>query len=64
MTDRDFLQQRTTNANGNTIWRDSPLIRAAKLGHIAVLDGIHQIHSSTISVLHRFVKKFIFFFQT
>lgn len=53
MTARDFVQQRTTTANGDTIWRDSPLIRAAKNGTIAILDGIHRIHSSTISVLHR-----------
>lgn len=53
MTARDFVQQRTTTPTGDTIWRDSPLIRAAKNGSIAVLDGIHRIHSSTISVLDR-----------
>lgn len=55
MTARDFVQQRTTKINGDTIWRDSPLVRAAKNGHIAVLDGIHRIHNSTISILHRLV---------
>lgn len=55
MTARDFIQQRTTKLNGDTIWRDSPLVRAAKNGHIAILDGIHRIHNSTISILHRFV---------
>lgn len=54
MTARDFVQQRTTTPTGDTIWRDSPLIRAAKNGSIAVLDGIHRIHSSTISVLDRY----------
>lgn len=53
MTARDFVQQRTTTPTGDTVWRDSPLIRAAKNGSIAILDGIHRIHSSTISVLHR-----------
>lgn len=53
MTARDFVQQRTTTSTGDTIWRDSPLIRAAKNGSIAVLDGIHRIHNSTISVLDR-----------
>lgn len=53
MTTRDFLQQRTTTASGNTVWRDSALVRAAKSGSIAILDGIHRIHSSTISILHR-----------
>lgn len=55
MTARDFVQQRTTTAIGDTVWRDSPLIRAAKIGSIAILDGIHRIHSSTVSVLHRLV---------
>lgn len=53
MTARDFVQQRTTTPTGDTVWRDSPLIRAAKKGTIAVLDGIHRIHNSTISILHR-----------
>lgn len=53
MTARDFLQQRSTTSTGDTIWTDSPLIRAAKNGCIAVLDGIHRIHSSTFSILHR-----------
>lgn len=55
MTARDFIQQRTTTVAGDTIWQDSPLIRAAKNGHISVLDGIHRVHNSTISFLHRFV---------
>lgn len=53
MTARDFVQQRTTTAAGDTVWRDSALIRAAKTGAIAVLDGVHRIHNSTIGVLHR-----------
>lgn len=53
MTARDFVQQRTTTVTGDTVWRDSPLVSAAKNGHIAILDGIHRIHNSTISVLHR-----------
>lgn len=53
MTARDFVQQRTTTAAGDTVWRDSALIRAAKTGAVAVLDGIHRIHNSTIGVLHR-----------
>lgn len=54
MTARDLVQQRTTKINGDTIWRDSGLVRAAKNGNICVLDGIHRIHNSTISILHRF----------
>lgn len=55
MTARDMIQQRTTKVNGDTVWRDSALVRAARAGHIAVLDGVHRIHSSTISALHRLV---------
>lgn len=53
MTARDLIQQRTTKLNGDTIWRDSSLVRAARNGHIAVLDGINRIHNSTIAILHR-----------
>lgn len=53
MTARDLIQQRTTLDNGDTIWQLSPLIKAALEGKIAILDGIHRIHPSTLSVLHR-----------
>uniref|UniRef100_A0A6B2E9N1 von Willebrand factor A domain-containing protein 8 n=1 Tax=Phlebotomus kandelakii TaxID=1109342 RepID=A0A6B2E9N1_9DIPT len=55
MTGRDLIQQRTTKLNGDTIWRDSALLRAALAGHVAVLDGVHRIHNSTVSILHRLV---------
>ena len=44
MTSRDLLQQRTTQPNGDTIWRYSPLVTAALEGKMAVLDGVHRIH--------------------
>lgn len=53
MTSRDLIQQRATLDNGDTVWRFSPLINAAIEGKIAVLDGIHRIHPSTLTVLHR-----------
>ncbi|KAF5289201.1 hypothetical protein FQR65_LT00087 [Abscondita terminalis] len=55
MTSRDLIQQRTTLDNGDTVWRFSPLVHCAIDGRIAVLDGIHRIHPSTVSVLHRLV---------
>ncbi|XP_077256082.1 von Willebrand factor A domain-containing protein c12.2 isoform X4 [Temnothorax americanus] len=55
MTSRDLIQQRTTSLNGDTVWRDSPLVDAALHGKLAVLDGINRIHSSTLAVLHRLV---------
>lgn len=55
MTSRDLIQQRTTLNNGDTVWEFSPLVNAALEGKIAILDGIHRIHPSTLSVLHRLV---------
>lgn len=55
MTSRDLLQQRTTLPNGDTIWRYSPLVKAAMEGKLAVLDGIHRINPGTIAVVHRLV---------
>lgn len=55
MTSRDLVQQRITTVTGDTIWKDSPLVRAAKNGTVAVLDGINRLHKSTITVLQRLV---------
>lgn len=54
MTARDLVQQRTTLNNGDTVWRNSALVDAALKGHMAVLDGLHRIHGSTLAVLHRY----------
>lgn len=53
MTARDLLQQRTTDRNGDTVWKNSPLITAAIEGSLAVLDGLHRCDPSTITVLQR-----------
>lgn len=53
MTSRDLIQQRTTLDTGDTVWRNSALVNAALEGKIALIDGIHRIHPSTLSVLHR-----------
>ncbi|KAK4880988.1 hypothetical protein RN001_004307 [Aquatica leii] len=55
MTSRDLVQQRTTLDNGDTVWKFSPLVQCAIEGKIAVIDGIHRIHPSTASILHRLV---------
>ncbi|XP_037937936.1 von Willebrand factor A domain-containing protein 8 isoform X2 [Teleopsis dalmanni] len=55
MTSRDLVQQRITTVEGDTIWRDSPLVRAAKNGSVAILNGIHHLHKSTATVLQRLV---------
>lgn len=55
ITSRDLIQQRTTLGNGDTVWRNSVLIDAALEGRIAVIDGIHRVHPSTLTVIHRLV---------
>lgn len=52
MTSRDLVQQRITH-EGDTLWRDSPLVRCAKSGGVVVLNGIHRLHKSTATVLQR-----------
>ena len=53
MTSRDLVQQRITNVNGDTVWKLSTLILAALNGKIAVLDGLHKVHTSTLSIINR-----------
>lgn len=55
MSTRELIQMRNTRQNGDTEWVDSALVRAAKAGHVIVLDGIHRLHSSTMSIIHRLV---------
>ncbi|CAG0920479.1 unnamed protein product [Notodromas monacha] len=55
MTARDLLQQRGTSSNGDTYWRISPLVSAVLNGRLAVLDGLHRVHPSTLNVIHRLV---------
>lgn len=52
---RQLLQRRGTLPNGDTIWEDSTLIRAALLGRIAVLDGIEQMIPGTLATLQELV---------
>ncbi|KAH7478903.1 hypothetical protein KRP22_011039 [Phytophthora ramorum] len=56
MTARDLLQRRTTDSHGNTRWEDSPLIHAARNGHLAVLDGVHRLGSDSLGVLQRLIQ--------
>lgn len=56
MTSRDLIQQRTTLMNGDTVWKNSALITAALEGKLAVLDGIHRLHPSTLAVIYRLVQ--------
>uniref|UniRef100_S4RJF5 von Willebrand factor A domain-containing protein 8 n=1 Tax=Petromyzon marinus TaxID=7757 RepID=S4RJF5_PETMA len=55
MTARELLQQRVTLANGDTAWRPSPVVTAARDGSLLLLDGIHRVNPGTLSLLHRLV---------
>lgn len=55
MTARDLLQQRYTLSNGDTAWRSSPLVNAAREGKLVLLDGIHRVNAGTLAVLQRLI---------
>merc|ERR1719203_927059 len=48
MVSRDLLQRRTTDNFGNTTWQNSPLLRAAIRGEVAVLDGVHRLEKGIL----------------
>lgn len=56
MSARDFLQTRDTDINGNTVWRNSPLVDAALNGHLCVLDPIECLAPGVISSLSRLLQ--------
>ena len=51
MTARDLLMVRGTNESGDTSWRETPLIRAARKGTMVILDGIDKLRSDTLTSL-------------
>ncbi|XP_078476161.1 von Willebrand factor A domain-containing protein 8 isoform X3 [Lampetra planeri] len=55
MTARELLQQRVTLVNGDTAWRPSPVVTAARDGSLLLLDGIHRVNPGTLALLHRLV---------
>ncbi|CAG8493642.1 14499_t:CDS:2 [Racocetra fulgida] len=57
MSSRDLLQRRSTTFAGDTVWENSPLVRASISGHLAVLDGIDTLSGGTLMVLERLVKE-------
>lgn len=53
---RELLQQRITNANGDTLWQNTPLVEAALHGRLLVLDGIHRLNNDTLVSLQRIIQ--------
>lgn len=63
MTSRDLVQHRVTTADGDTIWRDSPLVRAAKNGTVAILKDFQRLHKSAATILQRYSYRYTKFFS-
>lgn len=55
MSSRDLLQRRNIDADGNTYWVDSELVRAAKAGNVCVLDGVDTVDQGMISSIAQLV---------
>ncbi|TPX32182.1 hypothetical protein SmJEL517_g04613 [Synchytrium microbalum] len=53
MSARDLMQRRSTNLLGDTIWENSPLIKAAIEGSIAILDQIEVLSFGTLATIQR-----------
>eukprot|EP00434_Breviolum_minutum_P000157 symbB.v1.2.000133.t1/scaffold16.1/size461936/7 len=51
MSSRDLLQRRATSDQGDTIWMDSPLVRAARSGAMCILDGAHRLKGDALCAL-------------
>ena len=51
MSSRDLLQRRATNDQGDTVWQDSPLLRAARSGALCILDGVHRLQNDALAAL-------------
>lgn len=56
MTSQHLLQRRSTDpTTGETIWDDSPLLRAAHQGDICVLDGIEKLRPDVLSSIQSLI---------
>jgi MoxR-like ATPase len=54
MTSQDLLLRRGTDAStGETIWEESPLLRAARNGDVCILDGIEKLRPDVLASLQR-----------
>jgi len=51
MSSRDLLLRRVTDAQGDTQWTATPLLKAAKTGALCVLDGLEQLPPATLAAL-------------
>jgi MoxR-like ATPase len=57
MSSRDLLQRRSTTLAGDTVWENSPLVKAALEGSLAVLDCADSILPATLCTLARLISE-------
>ena len=50
MSSRDLLQRRATNDDGDTVWVDSPLIRAARSGPMWCFGSADSEHQASMQL--------------
>ncbi|CAI5456254.1 unnamed protein product [Caenorhabditis angaria] len=55
MNTRELIQRRHMKENGDTIWEDSQLVKAARNGDVCVLDGVEMVHPSVLMSLAQFI---------
>lgn len=58
---RDLLQRRSTLANGDTVWTDGELVKAALKGEIVILDGVDRLKPDVLPSLQSFFVSGLFF---
>jgi MoxR-like ATPase len=52
MTSQDLLLRRTTDqATGQSQWEESPLLKAARMGEMCILDGVEKLRPDVLSSL-------------
>jgi von Willebrand factor A domain-containing protein 8 len=55
MSTQDLLMRRGTDSTtGETVWNESPLIRAARQGDVCILDGIEKLRPDALSGIQRY----------
>ena len=56
MTSQHLLQRRSTDpSTGETVWEDSPILRAARRGDLCVLDGIEKLRPDVLSSIQSLI---------
>jgi von Willebrand factor A domain-containing protein 8 len=55
-TESDLKQRREITADGSCVFRDQEVVRAALLGHLLILDGLHRAERNVLPVLNNLLE--------